>query len=388
MMSSESDLDEVLFQTHQFWTSCSIRHSSYFMCFICACNVLCCQGLEEWDETDSESHDSVPSNSDCSPIPDCEGIPRDGWSGKVLLARHIDGSDFAEAIIIASNPNSCIDGQSRFSEDDVGIVVLEVLNGDPSIGDTCLRWPMRQLFYDGQTGYVNIYDHARKREAIEKELERSRTRLGKRKYQYSRRSRAAALQDKRAKMLSWESIGAAWEESCCEDNCTRKFSPSTIRTLRSELHLQTYQVKSAKILDVHRTTHRVEGQRNVVTLEGIDICLRAWMLIHKVPRRTFDRYKAKAKSNMRAAPHGNLGTKKTRPPTIQAIETSRILLEGSADQMPHLTRTLPTGEKVGLKVLPTGMEWKQLLAIVNEVRFTLSWWPGHNIRWHQSTYVV
>ena len=109
------------------------------------------------------------SDIDNSPIPDCEGMDRDGWFGKVLLARHTDGSDFANVIITTTNPNACIDGDNRLCPDDVGIVVLKVYNGDPDIGDACLRWPIRRLLYHGATSYVSVCDHARKRSAIEAE---------------------------------------------------------------------------------------------------------------------------------------------------------------------------------------------------------------------------
>jgi len=39
-------------------------------------------------------------------------------------------------IIITVNPNACIDEQSKLEEDDVGIVVLEVLNGALNVGVT------------------------------------------------------------------------------------------------------------------------------------------------------------------------------------------------------------------------------------------------------------
>ena len=314
---------------------------------------------------------AAKSNDASTPIPDCEGIARDGWSGKALLARHGDGSDFAEVIIITASPGACIDGQSRLGKDDVGIVVLEVFNGDPSIGDTCLRWPMRRLFYHGDNGYVSVYDHARKRDAIEKELEQNRKRAGKRQYRYNRRTRKIAVIDKATKMLSRESIADVFVRFCCDKECTSKFRPSTIRTLRTEMHLQTFQVKATKNLDVHRTIHDgVQRGEKLVTVEGINVCLRAWRILHNIPLRTFERYKAKANTNVRGGPHGNSNTTKRRTATVQAIETLRSLLEGRADHMPHLSHTLPTGEKVSLKVLPAGTEWKQLLAAVNEVGMT------------------
>ena len=61
----------------------------------------------------------------------------------MLVAQHADGSDFADVIITTTNPNACIDGDSRLGRDEVGIVVLKVYNGDPDIGDACLRWPIR-----------------------------------------------------------------------------------------------------------------------------------------------------------------------------------------------------------------------------------------------------
>jgi len=105
---------------------------------------------------------AMEPDSDGTPIPDCEGIDRDEWSGKALLARYEDGSDFADVIIITANQEACVDGERRLGKDEVGIVVLEVHNGDPSVGDACLRWPTRRLFYHGETGVVSVYDHGRK----------------------------------------------------------------------------------------------------------------------------------------------------------------------------------------------------------------------------------
>ena len=93
-----------------------------------------------------------------------------------------------------------------------------------------------------------------------------------------------------------------------------------------------------------------------MTVEGINICPQAWKIIHNVPQHTFDRYKAKAKRDVRGAPHGNCKRTKARTATLQAIQTLRSLLEASADHMPNLSQTLQNGKKVGLKVLPAGTD--------------------------------
>jgi len=206
---------------------------------------------------------------------------------------------------------------------------------------------------------------------MDEEAERNRRRVGKRKYRYDRRTRAIALETKRRKMVSWESVAHVFERPCCDQECTRKIPPSVVLALRTELHAQTFQVKSSKLLEVHRTMHSgSQSAREVVTVEGIDMCPHAWRIVHDVPQRTFQRYKAKAKADIRGAPHGNFRRMKTRTATVQAIQTLRSLLEASADHMPHLTRTLQNGEKVGLKVLPSGTQWKDLQAAVNEVRIS------------------
>jgi len=131
---------------------------------------------------------SIDSEEDTNPIPNCDGIDRDGWSGKALLARHADGSDFVEVIIISSNPNACVDGRNKLGMDDVGIVVLEVYSGDPDLGDLCLRLPMRQVFYNEENRYVNIYDHEHKWQAIDIQLQGNRQRKGVWQYRYDRRT--------------------------------------------------------------------------------------------------------------------------------------------------------------------------------------------------------
>jgi len=50
-----------------------------------------------------------------------------------------------------------------------------------------------------------------------------------------------------------------------------------------ELHEQTFQVKSTKMLEVYRMMHsRADNMREVIIVEGIDICPKAWKIIHNV----------------------------------------------------------------------------------------------------------
>jgi hypothetical protein len=67
---------------------------------------------------------------------------------------------------------------------------------------------------------------------------------------------------------------------------------------------------------------------------------------------------------MRAEQHG---TKKPRTHILQATATLRLMLEQSADHMPHKTRTLENGENVVSKWLPSAWRWKDTLLELNIV---------------------
>ena len=98
--------------------------------------------------------------------------------------------------------------------------------------------------------------------------------------------------------------------------------------------------------------------RNVVTLEGTDVCPFAWMKIMGVSLTTFYRNAKSAAASHAAQNHGNTGLRKPRSHTVVATATLGAILDRHADHMPHKTRILPSGEKVVAKVLPSNFKWK------------------------------
>ena len=118
-------------------------------------------------------------------------------------------------------------------------------------------------------------------------------------------------------------------------------------------------------LDVHRIFHNDGNGNQVVTLEGINVCSTAWLLIMGVFRATFFWYAEAATSSHRARHHGNYDSKKPRKHIMQAIATLRCILDKSADLMPHRLTTMPTGEIVVTKTLPSSFKWKDTLSTLN-----------------------
>jgi hypothetical protein len=157
--------------------------------------------------------------------------------------------------------------------------------------------------------------------------------------------------------------------NCCRRNCIQPFPCTKIHALRSQFfHEGGQYFKSHRLLDVHRQIHHnAHGNEMIMLSQGIDICPFAWYTIMEVSRATYYRWKVNANNGLRAEHHGNAGMIKPRSPTLQVIATLRLMLEQTADHMPHCTTTIETREKVVSKCLPSSWRWKDLLSEINIV---------------------
>ena len=120
-----------------------------------------------------------------------------------------------------------------------------------------------------------------------------------------------------------------------------------ITVLRSRMYDKTtVQFKNHIKLDVHRQFHRDAMHRNVVTLEGIDVCPFAWMKIMGVSLTTFYRNTKFAATGHAAQNHGNTGLRKPRSHTVVATATLGAILDKHVDHMPHKTRVFHLGKRL------------------------------------------
>ena len=83
--------------------------------------------------------------------------------------------------------------------------------------------------------------------------------------------------------------------SCCSKNCLQRFPRDRIEALQSKMHVEgsVYHWKHRQ-LDVHKQIHRDADGRDMITLEGMEVCPKAWTTIMGVHRSSFYRYKADA----------------------------------------------------------------------------------------------
>ena len=122
--------------------------------------------------------------------------------------------------------------------------------------------------------------------------------------------------------------------------------------------------------DVYRLVHKNAHRRRMVTLEGINVCMHAWMHVSGVLEATSYRYQKHTRANVEAREHGNMGLAKTRKHTKQATTTLKCILKREADHMLHCTRNTKFGEKVVSMILPSTFQLKDQIPKINEANAT------------------
>jgi hypothetical protein len=174
------------------------------------------------------------------------------------------------------------------------------------------------------------------------------------------------------RLLWTEDINLVSSHICCKLNCVQPFPREKILAVRNQMWRDSdVRLRTHVKLDVHKQFHNDSNGNRVVTLEGINMCSTAWQLIMDVSRATFFRYAEAATSGHRARHHGNYGSKKLREHILQAIATLRCQLEKSADHMLRRSTTMPTGETMVTKTLPSSFKWKDTLPALNSINSCL-----------------
>ena len=118
----------------------------------------------------------------------------------------------------------------------------------------------------------------------------------------------------------------------------------------------TMQFRNHIKLDIHGQFYRDATGRNVVTLEGIDVCPFAWMKIMGVNSSTFYCNAKFVATGHVVQNHGNTGLRKPKSHIVVATAMLGAILNRHADHMPHKTYVLLSGEKVVAKVLPANFK--------------------------------
>lgn len=259
------------------------------------------------------------------------------------------------------------DGGEALGDDNVGVVILETLNGETSVTPhTIRRWSTSKTLYKG-VPLAELEQIAKAK--VEAGVQSYGNRKGVRQYRSTRTRRERGLNPKKHRVLLPAAILQTLRRDCCHRACMRQFTTRELATLREELYYANPKARNAMKLGVHRGFHRCSdtGQKLTV-VEGKVLCLKAWRYVYDISAQNFSRFKKLVGAGARAQNHGNAGKQRQSAPMVQALATMKTLLDARAESMPHRTHTTPEGEKVVQKILPSGTKWKNLLTEVNHVR--------------------
>ena len=301
-------------------------------------------------------------------VPDCEGIPRRQWNTQCVALFNDDGLHVGDGTCHSVSSDLVLGADGPLGDTHVAV---HIVRSHSEVDIPCewrysLRaWPIRLVHINGASLHDHeLRDNYNRHQASLTQPSSARSS----RYTSTVRNPPRETSIKSQQLLTQDSINSVSSKVCCSKNCVQPFPRDKIRAFRERMYQGTsFQFRFHMKMDIHRQIHRDSQNRRVVTIEGIDVCVRAWMHIAGVPEATFYRYQTYAVQGRQAHPHGNSGIRKPRNHTVQATATLRCILEKSADHMPHRTRTLKSGEKVVSMILPATFQWKDTIPELNRV---------------------
>ena len=94
------------------------------------------------------------------------------------------------------------------------------------------------------------------------------------------------------------------------------FLREKIKSFCEQMYNQsTFKFRTHMNIEIHKSVHKDARGQRMVTVEGISVCMCAWMHISGVPEATFYQYQACARANWEANEHGNTRLAKPRKHT-------------------------------------------------------------------------
>ncbi len=291
-------------------------------------------------------------------IPECEGLPRWMWNTKCVTLYNVQGELVGEGTCHSVNSELVLGANGPLGDTHVSVHISKSYSEVDIPGEhvhSLVAWPIQLVHCRG----ASLHDHEardnfnRRRAA----LLNPPSSKSARPYTSASRNPPRETAVKTKDLLTQESINAVSSKVCCSQNCIQPFPREKIRAFRERMYRNsTFKHRAFMKTEVHRQIHRDARGRRMVTVEEINVCLRAWMHIAGVAESTFYRYTKYMKDNREAKDHGNMGLLKPREHTEQATASLKCILDKEADHMPHRTRTLKAGDKIVSRILPASFQ--------------------------------
>ena len=270
-------------------------------------------------------------------VPECEGLPRQMWNTKCVTLYNDDGELVGEGTCHSVNSDLVLGDNGPVGDTHVSVHISKS-HSEVDIPHehvySLVAWPIQLVHRCG----ASLKDHEA-RDSLNRAqvaLLNCSSSMSGRPYISAMRNSPRETGLKSKELLTQESINAVSSKVCCSQNYIQPFPRWKIRAFRERMYWDsTFKQRTFIKMDVHRHIHRDVRGKRMITIEGINVCLHAWMNIAGVPESTFYRYLKYMKEDREARDHGNTGSKKTREHTKQATASLKCILDGEVDHMPY-----------------------------------------------------
>ena len=300
-------------------------------------------------------------------VPDCEGIPRRMWNTKCVKLYNVDGVLVGEGTIHSVDSELVLGASGPLGDAHMSVHV-SISHSELDLPKervySLVAWPIELVHYCG----ASLQNHEARDNfnRLQAALLNLPSATSTRPYTSSIRNPTRDTAAKTKFLLTEESINLVSSNARCGKNCAQPFPRERIRAFHEWMYRNsTFKHRAFMKIDVHKHIHEDARRKKMVTIEGINVCLCAWMLIAGVAESTFYRYLKFMKANREARDHGNTRLLKPREHTQQATASLKCILDREADHMPHRTQSLKAGEKVVSKILLASFQWKDQLKKLN-----------------------
>ena len=129
------------------------------------------------------------------------------------------------------------------------------------------------------------------------------------------------------------------ESECCTLECLRCLSFKDIEgtkneftSIRSMVNERNYILSYLK--DNTSTPNGINNYKTVFRIKGTPVCKQAWIQVHGINERRFDRIYSDFKTGSKVYVHGNTGLKRRSNKTSQCIAWLTFLVNSIGDQQP------------------------------------------------------
>lgn len=293
---------------------------------------------------------------------------RSQWRNELCELLNSDLSVYAVARIRMCLPGEAMD-DNLLGDDDVGVLVVDK---NCPIHMSLLRWPLRQTRLLNGRVLADIVQL--RAENMMSSSEDELIGIPKAPYRCVRRKKSHDPKaSKFQRMTSDEAIRKVSSQKCCILRCCQTFDWESTLRVRQKFHSASFDQRREMAYAVQSQLHSLPGKskRKFITIESTDVCENAWYIIHGVSRASYHNYKKAARSGSITSSHGNSGQLRPRPATVQAEGTIHAIVRMNADLMPHQMKGIGGGRQDVRQVLPSTLNWKQVLSDVNEVCFSI-----------------